>query len=355
MDRRGGHHAGETRDPDAVLCDECYLAEFDLIDAPDRVDVRVCARCGAVHRGNRWVDVGAQDLTDVAIEVVTEALRVHVEADDISWGVEPEQIDPNTIEMHCRFSGSVRDTPVEVDVDVPVYVARETCTRCGRIAGDYYASVIQVRARDRTPTPNEVDRAVEIAQNFVADREAAGDRDAFITEVTRNSDGLDLKLSDTKLGRAIATRIQREFGGEISDSETLVGEDEDGNEMYRVTFAVRLPAYVKGDVIEVDDDGPVLVRSGRGTLSGVRLTTGEPFEASYGADVPATARKLGTRTDGQETVLVAVEDETAVQVIDPETYEPKTIPRPDYLDPEADTVPVLKSRAGLHVLPETDG
>jgi nonsense-mediated mRNA decay protein 3 len=43
-----------------------------------------------------------------------------------------------------------------------------------------------------------------------------------------------------------------------------------------------------------------------------------------------------------------------VQVLDPETYESKTVPRPDYLDPDAETVPVLKSRAGLHVLPSGD-
>jgi len=41
-----------------------------------------------------------------------------------------------------------------------------------------------------------------------------------------------------------------------------------------------------------------------------------------------------------------------VQVLDPETFEPKTIPRPDYMDADADEVPVLRSRAGLHVVPE---
>jgi nonsense-mediated mRNA decay protein 3 len=44
-----------------------------------------------------------------------------------------------------------------------------------------------------------------------------------------------------------------------------------------------------------------------------------------------------------------------VQVLDPETYEAKTVPRPDYFDPDADEVPVIKSRAGLHVLPDDGG
>jgi len=33
------------------LCDSCYFEDFDFVDAPDRIDVRVCARCGAVYRG----------------------------------------------------------------------------------------------------------------------------------------------------------------------------------------------------------------------------------------------------------------------------------------------------------------
>ncbi|MFT4931742.1 MAG: nonsense-mediated mRNA decay protein 3, partial [Natronomonas sp.] len=43
-----------------------------------------------------------------------------------------------------------------------------------------------------------------------------------------------------------------------------------------------------------------------------------------------------------------------VQVLDPETYEAKTVARPDYLDPDAETVTVLKHREGLHVLPEDE-
>jgi len=325
------------------------------VDAPDRIEVRVCSQCGAVHRGNRWVDVGARDYTDVAVEETTEALGVHVDARDVQWAVDPEQVDQNTIRMHCLFAGVVRDTPVEEEVTVPVYVARETCTRCGRIAGDYYASVVQVRATDRQPTDRELDRAREIAEGYVADREAEGDREAFVTEISHSDEGLDVKLSTNKLGQAVARRVVRELGGAVSESETLVTEDEDGDEVYRVTFLARLPPFTPGDVIVPadgdDGDGPVLVTSARGNLKGTRLTTGERYEADFEEGIAPDARKVGTRADAVETTLVAVEDDHAVQVLDPETFESKTVPRPDYLDPEAETVPVLKSRAGLHVLP----
>ncbi|QLD89726.1 hypothetical protein HWV07_12085 [Natronomonas salina] len=344
---------GGQQDPDAVLCDACYFEDFDLVDAPDRIEVRVCSRCGAVHRGNRWVDVGARDYTDIAVEETADRLAVHVDARDVDWGVEPEQVDQNTIRMHCLFTGFIRDTPLQEEVTVPVYVSRETCDRCGRIAGDYYASIVQVRGTDRTPTEAENDRAVEIAESYVAEREATGDRDAFITETNRTKDGVDMKISTNQLGQGVANHVVRELGGSVSEAPTLVTEDGDGNEVYRVTFTARLPPFTPGDVIDLDDgDGPVLVTSAHGNLKGRRLETGARYEASFEEGIDPDARKIGTREDAEPTTVVAVEDDRAVQVLDPETFESKTVPRPDYMDPDADEVPVLKHRDGLHVLPD---
>ncbi|SDX76697.1 60S ribosomal export protein NMD3 [Halobellus clavatus] len=350
---------GEPRERDAVLCDDCYFEDFDLVDAPERIEVRVCSQCGAVHEGNRWVDVGARDYTDIAVEQVTEALGVHLKAEDVRWGVEPEQVDENTIRMHCTFGGVVRDTYREEQVTVPVLLSRQTCDRCGRIAGGYYASIVQVRADERTPTSDEESRAVEIAEAYIAEREATGDRNAFISEINETNDGTDIKISTNQMGAGIAKRIVRELGGDVEEYPTLVTEDSDGNEVYRVTYAVRLPKFTPGDVIEPDEADPVLVQSVRGNLKGVSLTTGDPYEASFEDGETPDARHLGTVDDAEETTVVTIEDEYAVQVLDPETYESKTIARPSYVDSGAETVPVLKSRAGLHVLPEdavaTDG
>ncbi|WP_436935685.1 60S ribosomal export protein NMD3 [Halovenus marina] len=344
---------GGSATEDERLCAPCYIDEYDLVDAPDRIEIRVCAQCGAVHRGNQWVDVGADDYTDIAIEEVSERLGVHVDASSVSWQVSPEQVDETTIRMHCQFSGVLRETPLAEEVVVPVKIGRETCTRCGRIAGGSYASIIQLRARDRDPAEDERERAESIAHERVADLEDSGDREAFVTAIDDVEGGIDIRVSTNRLGEQIARQIVTEFGGSYSDYETLVTEDSDGNEVYRVTYAVHLPPYRPGEVIDPEDgDGPVLVKSARGNLKGTRLTTGDAYEAQYEDGDAPDARRLGDTAEGQETTLVTVEDEHAVQVLDPETYESKTVARPSYLDPDAETVRVLKSRAGLHVLPD---
>jgi len=340
-------HAGRARRRERALCDECYLELFDLVEAPDRLTVQVCPHCGAVKKGEEWVDVEARDYTDVAIDTVSERLAVHVDAEDVHWTVEPEQVDPTTVRIHATFSGVVRGTPIEETVTVPVDISRGTCDRCGRIAGDYYASVIQVRATDRTPTPGETERAAEIVDDVVSGMEATGNREAFVTEVSEVDGGLDIKVSTTKIGQQVAKRLVEQFGGTYSSSETLVTEDEDGNPVYRVTFAVRLPRFRPGEVIDTPE-GPVLIRSVTGNLKGRLLASGEDYEADW--DV--VADRLGDLDDARETTLVSVEDDRAVQVLDPETYRSTTVPRPADLDPDAETVRVIKTRVGLHILPD---
>jgi nonsense-mediated mRNA decay protein 3 len=342
----------ELPDPDDPLCLSCYLEEFDLVEAPERLQVDVCGTCGAAKKGNRWVDVDAEDYSDVAIDAVREALGVHVDAAEVGWEVATEQPDPTTIRAKARFVGTVRGVDVTEEVTVPVDVARGTCDRCGKIAGGSYASIVQLRATDRRPSDAEIQRAREIAESVVEEMVATGDRAAFVTDHTETEDGLDLKVSTNKIGQKIARRVVDELGGSYSDSPRLVTEDADGNELYRVTYAVHLPPYRAGAIIDPDDgDGPVIVRSADELVTGTRLASGDAYERPV--EDALDAERVGTLAEAREATVVTVEDDHAVQVLDPETQAPRTVPRPDYVDPDADTVPAIAHGEALYLVPAT--
>ncbi|MFB6185732.1 MAG: 60S ribosomal export protein NMD3, partial [Halobacteriaceae archaeon] len=195
----------DTEHPrDSRLCNSCYIERYDLIDAPEKLEITVCAHCGAIYRDGTWEDVNANDYTEVAIEAVTDMLGIHVNAVEVDWQIAPEQVDQTTIRLHCHVTGTLRDTRLTEEVTVPVKIAKGTCSRCGRIAGDYYASTIQLRALDRDPTDSEIEGTKEIANKIVAEREQAGDRDAFITDIAEVTGGLDIRVSTTQLGQVIA-------------------------------------------------------------------------------------------------------------------------------------------------------
>ncbi len=345
-----------ARDPTgagAELCADCYFERLELVDLPDRVELTVCPTCGAVERGRRWVDVGADDYVDVAVDAVADRLEVHVDAEDLQWEVRPERVAETEIVVHATFSALVRGRRVTVDHAVPVSVGHGTCERCGRAAGDYHEAIVQVRAADRSPDPDEREGARDAVDAYLAEREEAGDRNAFVASVSEDEDGIDVKVSTAQIGRAVAERIVRRFGGRVSDSRRLVSEDGDGERLYRMTYVVRLPAFRPGDVVDVgDEDGPVLVTNVQGGLGGIRLTSGDPFRAPGPDERETEFHRLATVEDAAETALVSVEDDHAVQVLDPETYESVTVARPDFLDPDAETVHAVHTTAGTHLVPE---
>jgi nonsense-mediated mRNA decay protein 3 len=52
------------------------------------------------------------------------------------------------------------------------------------------------------------------------------------------------------------------------------------------------------------------------------------------------------------TTVVTVEDENAIQVLDPVTYEAKTVPNPDFVDGDADSVLAFEHGGKVHLVPE---
>ncbi len=329
---------------EARLCADCFRERLELVEAPEELEIRLCTKCGAFARDGDWVDA-TEDLTDVAIEAVGNELRVHRAAEEVRWGVEPVQRGPNELELHVSVTGHVDGVAISEEHPVVVRISRETCSRCGRIAGDYYAGTVQVRAADREPTPTETDRAVELAHEVTDD---TADRNAFVSEVFDRPEGVDVRVSRNKLAERIARRIVGELGGSIASSETLVTEDEEGEEVYRVAFAVRLPKFRPGDVIALADGRAVLVE---GDVRGRALAGGDPVVIE--GEVADGAERVALLSDVTETTLVTVEDEHAIQVLDPDTAAAVTIPRPGDLALDGDTVPVLKTRLGLHAIPSS--
>lgn len=334
-----------------VLCDSCYLEDFELVNPPAELSLVQCTQCGAIQTNDTWIDPSSEDITDIAIQEIQDSVGVHIDAENVSWAVQPEQINQNQLRVTAVFTGWVRGERVEEEIVVPVSISRGTCSRCGRIAGNYYAGVVQVRASDRELQPVEERRAKTIATNVVSAMRDNGDRDAFLTEITAVPGGIDIKVSTTKIGERISRRIIDEFGGTYSTAETLVTEDEDGNEVYRVNHSVRLPRFVAGDIINPNDgNGPVLVESNQTNLKGIRLTTGDAFDLPASGDV-AGIERVGSVDQKEPTTLVSIEDEFAIQVLDPDTYQPKTIPYPSFVDEDAKELPVVKIPLGLFAVP----
>ncbi len=330
------------------LCDECYADDTDPLSVPDEVVVRVCAKCGSYVRDGGWTshDEPLPD-EELAVAAVKDALGLHVEAREPRVAVGVESRDTNTLEVEVEAVAYVRGYRVEDERAVRVRLDYETCPTCAKRSGGYYAGVVQIRAEGREPTDDEMDRALEHAYG-IAGRDY-GDRDTFVTKTEEVRGGLDIYMSTNVSGMQIARNMTQEYGGSYDDSATLVGE-KDGEELYRVTYAVTLPEFVPGDVVDVDGT-PLLVTHNDDVLKGIDLRTGDRKSFS-----DASPKRLGRAADAEPTTVVSVsEDDDEMQVLDPESYETVTIQRPPFVVvSQGEQAEVVSTEKGVFPVPPSE-
>lgn len=334
------------------LCSTCFLDSRSFTVAPDVVDLHVCVHCGARREGEEdWVD---EDLP--AVEAVQRAVgdRVRVErvVEDPHLYLDVATEDPRNYRVQVTVDGLVQGLHVEEHHQVRVRLKRDTCTRCSRFHGGYFEAIVQLRRDgDRPVDEEELVEAVEVADDVVERvRARRGDRNAFVLKEERIHGGLDLYIGTSKAARAIARAWSDAFGGRLGDSATLVGE-EDGQEQYRVTYSVRLPAFRMGDVLEWRDE-----------LHEVRSISSKQVRLRRLADhVVSTAEQedlegapVVPRSESRDAVVVS-RGQDEIQVLDPWSYDTRTVSVASPPPAGTESVAVVRHGDTLAVLPGDPG
>lgn len=331
------------------LCEACFAEKYVVFEVPPVIEVVICARCPSYKVGELWVSTKLKTYEELAKKATNKNIRpllkVNKDVKDQAVTVSSDFVNPNIIMSHVTVEGTIEGRHVKTEADVEVRIRKETCNVCSRIAGGYYEAIIQIRASGRLPTKKELARCMKIADDNMVRAEKAGDRLAFVSDVIELPEGIDIYIGSTTSARQISRAISNEMGGTIIESPKLVGEKE-GKGLYRITFAVRLPGIVPGDIVRMHKSLVLVEKVGR-RISGTDLTNG--FSTSIEAEEEPS--KVASATEATSTVLVS-EDRNSVQILDPVSYVPLTIKRPSFLNKKpGDDVRVIKTNEGVFLLP----
>jgi nonsense-mediated mRNA decay protein 3 len=183
--------------------------------------------------------------------------------------------------------------------------------------------VIQIRAHNRAPTKEEVDACLHLTDAAMMTQLKKGDKLAFVTDSVRFKDGADVFIGSTKAGRHVCKHIIENMGGTVAESYTLAGM-KDGREVYRTTFAMKLPEYKKEDVVYFDGKVIEIKNCGK-RVTGIDLSNSSNFFID--AEHFKNTKLLGNVGNALLAVLVAIEG-NGIQILDPETFETITIKKP---------------------------
>lgn len=327
------------------VCKQCFVGDKKLIECPAVVYSKICPTCGSVFKKGKWSS--KEDESETIIECVKDSLKLDYQAKNLILTISPKQLDYSRYSAHIEAKAEIKGAPIEGAADAEVRISWETCDTCSRISGGYFEGIVQIRADRRLPTQEELEKCNSIAGDVAVRSQEKGDRLGFIAKTEGLYEGVDLYVGSIKLGKQICRAIIDVFGGKFTESPKLVGQ-KNGEDLYRITFALRLPEFVRGDIISVDDK--VIEVQGCGKhVSGIDLETGKRFMENFNDLMEV--KKLCMREDAVSAVLVADEGKT-IQVMDPETYETVTIKRPEFLSVEAgNEIKIVKTAKGIFVVP----
>jgi nonsense-mediated mRNA decay protein 3 len=323
-------------------CPSCFVAKTPLLEAPLVLDVELCAHCDARHVGNHWVDPDeGEPLEWIRESAVRGVLRVHEAVSQPSVQLEETVQDDKHFHSKATLVGSVEGVPITFERELTVRMRRSVCDRCSRMFGGYYAAIIQLRATDRAVTEFEIRRAHRVIGDELDRQRASGNRESFLTKSGAVPGGFDYYLGDIEGTRGVARTLAEKLGAVVEEHAKLSGRKE-GEDIYRVTFRVRVRLFAAGDFATIGDEIVQFQSASRGRAFVVRLS-------DRGTDKvdEETLRRIGGPEILQEAVVVS-QDAGHLQLLDPVSLRTVDVPRPPGLEAK-ETVQVLRHEERLYL------
>ncbi|WP_406657054.1 60S ribosomal export protein NMD3 [Methanolobus sp. ZRKC2] len=328
------------------LCQKCFFKSSDLVQVPQVLHAKICSNCGARFSRGRWTN--DLNIDEIVIQTVENELLIHEKADNIELYIEPRQMTPHLYRAKVEVDALVVGEQLHQEVETEVRITRLACDMCSRVSGGYFESILQIRATNRRLTDDEKKECMDIVNSILTRMRKKGDRMAFISNSIDDRDGIDLYMGSANASRDICKEIISEFGGSFSESPNLFTR-KDGKDVYRITFALRLPEFMPGDIIEFGERVIEIKKFGK-NVTGTDLVSGSRYLSK--PDDIKNAELVARKEDAARTVVVATEKDE-IMLLDPETFETVTIKKPLLFNAEAgDEVPAIKTRNGIVVLPE---
>lgn len=327
-------------------CRDCFIKNIVLAEVPRVIHAVTCSRCGRFKIGEQWTNLEV-DIEEMIRFIVEQAINVHPDARNIVICIGLTSTNPSIFKAHVQVAADVSEVGTCTELDTEVRLSRIACDACSRKAGGYFEALVQIRSAGRFPDENEVKQVKEMVNEVVARQTRKGDMLAFVTKIEKLPEGTDVYLGSNSTARQICRTAAERFGCSFSESSTLAGK-EDGKNIYRITYSLRLPRLRPGDIIKIEDK-PVLVRHSGKRTSGVYLESGEEF--SDNTDRLEGAEKVGDINNAVSAVLISVEKNT-VSVMHPKTFRPATIKKPAYLSAGGgDEIKIVIIAGNIYILP----
>lgn len=231
------------------LCTDCFLDGRTLSVLPHHVDLHKCANCGDFNLSEQWIQ---KDLQEAIEDAAIDALEIIKEGRIREVAAGASELDASNYSVTVEALLDVKGYETTTEATTIVRLKNTVCRRCSRYLGSYYESILQIRFCEKNPTVDQIFEVIGRVENYVA-QHAKTNRELFISKIEQVPGGADIYLSSIQLGKALSKILSDAYFAETKEAAKLVGRTDDGQDLYRVTYLVRLPDYHVGDVVIIDN------------------------------------------------------------------------------------------------------
>jgi len=327
------------------LCPDCYIESKLNVSVDGPITIDICPVCSSVRKKNSWIE--RPDLKAIMLEKIDDALSIPFDVEKYGFNVEFEEEDPYNIKANIKIELQTDDLSTEKYIHTRIILKKVQCEICSKIHGNYYEAILQVRPTDKEMTDEQKELVMKKVKKRIEVKEGEK-RNIFLTSHEEIHGGIDFYLSDTGVTKNLAQEISKAVGGSVKSSAKLAGR-EDGQDIYRMTYSVRIPPYEIGDFIEVEEKIYRVKKLKGGTGKVILKDIGSGKKVRMDDKQLENPEILGGSEIIMKSVIVSKTDKE-MKLLDPESYETVTVLKPDGFDTDEDEVDVIKVKGHLYIL-----
>ena len=220
------------------ICHKCVRETVGISRLPDVLRMVDCKSCYSLKIPGTWLEF---DDLESAVGYFFESSIIwkeNLSQQKITLSL--EQLDPAKFRVKAKTNASYGGLSLESNLEGVVEIKYQVCQTCSRHAGGYYEAILQIRTKQKSVLDAAVEKVFKDIESSPSE--------FFSTENGLAKGGFDFQLSSTERARSLARELMIQFGGHVNETNTLVGR-KDGRDLLRHTFGVRLPSFLVGDYL----------------------------------------------------------------------------------------------------------
>ena len=202
---RCGQEVDRLYGEERKLCGNCYAEKRDLVDLPEKLDIKVCNECGRTELDGEW------QLKTGKESKINNVLSKYFRDEEASYNL-------FSVSFEEEVTLQIFKHGLEQKRQIKVNKKNVICRDCKGFQGEYAKTKLQVRGEN-------IEEIISLIEKRCSALEE--NHEDFLIDMRSIDGGIDFFLSTEHMSQQIMDTVHKEFDVNVERSYQQVGHRED--------------------------------------------------------------------------------------------------------------------------------